>query len=132
MENMLAKHPSAAKNSSSENPPELLNPSQDADGSTRASASPDNPVLQRIGLGKSLGGARIRSFQRTRKPQHNFPGHVEKQSFCKSLLWVHILIYTLLLLLYMLFSIGDEIHMSACPLILSTLLSEALIYFLAF
>lgn len=32
----------------------------------------------------------------------------------------------------MLFSIGDEIHMSALPFVLSTLLSEALIYFLPF
>lgn len=74
----------------------------------------------------------MQSFQRIQKPQNNFPSHVQKQSFWKSLQWVHILIYTLLLLLYVLFSIGDEIHMSAFPFVLSTLLSEALIYFLAF
>lgn len=48
------------------------------------SITPKQSCAAGMGLGSSPGGARMQSFQRTQKPQHNFPCHVQKQSAWKS------------------------------------------------
>ena len=132
METVIAEHANAAQKSSSGKPTELLNPSQGTAGCPKALASPGKSHAAKNRAGKEFRrcqGAIVpkNSNKKITSPVMYKNNHFGK-AFCE---YIHS--FTLCCYYYTCYS--PLVMKSICllfPSVLSTLLSEALIYFLAF